>query len=168
MRKVNKVHIIISAVLSIIMLGIMDSYSLPLIAKQAGGIAAFDLQTFGYSKDTALKFLSALSESGKELFLNFQLPLDFAFAFVYTFLFLALIIRLNKNGYKLAFAPVILFILDIAENTLSVIFLRLKDFPLFLLSVGSAVTLTKNIFTLICSVIIIVFIIIKIKNRRKR
>lgn len=167
LNKVKNIHVAISAVLSILMLGVMDIYSLPAIAEAAGGIPAFDLQTFGYSKAVAQQFLSALSESGKNLFLHFQLPLDFAFAFVYTFLFLALFIRLHKLGQKLYFLPIILFCLDIAENTLSVIFLKRATVPDVLFSIGSIVTLSKNLFTLICAVLIIVFLILWLKNRKK-
>ena len=165
--KVEPVHIIITAILTVLLLGIMDIYTLPTIAKEAGGIAAFDLQTFGYSKDTAVQFLSNLSAEGKALFLNFQLPLDYLFAVVYTFLFLALFIRLNEIGYKLCFLPLILFCLDIIENTLSVVFLKSATVPDTLFHIGSAVTLIKNIFTLVCTVTIIVFLILWFKNRKK-
>ena len=149
--KVEPVHIIITAIITVVMLGIMDIYTLPTIAKEASGIPAFDLQTFGYSKETAMLFLNNLSAEGKALFLNFQLPLDFLFAVVYTFLFLALFIRLNEIGYKLCFLPIILFCLDIIENTLSVVFLKSTSVPDMLFSIGSIVTLSKNIFTLVCT-----------------
>ena len=161
-------HIILLAVLSLLMLGVMDIYSLPAIAKAAGGIPAFDLQTFGYSHQTAQAFLNNLSESGRKLFLYFQLPLDFAFAFVYTFLFLALIIRLNKIGYRLCFLPLILFLLDITENTVSVIMLTAPKLPPALSIFGSVITVSKNLFTLLCALVIIVFLILKLKNRRKK
>ena len=168
LEKVKNSHIIIAAVLTVVMLGVMDIYSLPAIAKAAGGIPAFDLQTFGYSQQTAEQFLNALSDSGRALFLHFQLPLDFAFAFVYTFLFLALFIRLHPKGYKLSFLPLILFCLDIVENTLSVLFLKLNTIPPVLFKIGSAVTLTKNLFTAICAVIIIVFLILWLIHRKKK
>ena len=71
LEKVKNSHIIIAAVLTVVMLGVMDIYSLPAIAKAAGGIPAFDLQTFGYSQQTAEQFLNALSDSGRALFLLF-------------------------------------------------------------------------------------------------
>ena len=165
--KVEHVHIIITAIITVVMLGITDIYTLLTIAKEAGGIPAFDLQTFGYSKETAMQFLNNLSAEGKALFLNFQLPLDFLFAVVYTFLFLALFIRLNEIGYKLCFLPIILFCLDIIENTLSVVFLKSTSVPDMLFSIGSVVTLSKNIFTLVCTVTVIVFLIFWFKNRKK-
>ena len=165
--KVEPVHIIITAVLTVLLLGIMDIYTLPTIAKEASGIPAFDLQTFGYSKETAMQFLTKLSAEGKALFLNFQLPLDYLFAVVYTFLFLALFTRLHEIGYKLCFLPLILFGLDIMENTLSVVFLKSASVPDILFTVGSAVTLTKNIFTLVCTLTVIVFLVLWFKNRKK-
>ena len=165
--KLKGFHIIIAAALTLIILGVMDIYSLPAIEKAAGGIKAFDLQTLGYSYDTANAFLKGLSEEGRNLFLHFQLPIDFVFAFVYTFLFLALFIRLNKAGYKLIFLPIILFILDIAENTISIILLKSARLSAPLVAVGGTVTLLKNLFTLICSVIIIVFLILYFVRRKK-
>ena len=160
-------HIFITAILTVVMLGIMDIYTLPFIAKAAGGIPAFDLQTLGYSEATAQAFLSALSESGRSMFLHVQLPLDFMFAFVYTFLFLALFIRLNKVGEKLYFIPLVLFVLDIAENILSLYFLTSASVSSTWFAIGSAVTLLKNVFTLICTVMILVFLIIWLIQRKK-
>ena len=167
-EKVKSVHIIIAAVLTIVMLGVMDIYSLPAIAKAAGGIPAFDLQTLGYSHETAIQFLSNLSESGRNLFLHFQLPLDFAFAFVYTFLFLALMVRLNKIGYKLTFIPLILFVLDIVENTLSVIMLKASSVSTGLTRFAATVTFSKNIFTHLTSLILIVFLLLWLVRRKKK
>ena len=167
-NKVKPIHITIVAVLSLLMLGVMDIYSLPAIAKAAGGIPAFDLQTFGYSHESALQFIGALSESGKSLFLHFQLPLDFCFAFVYTFLFLSLFIKLHPVGSKLCFLPILLFIADIIENTLSICFLKLNTISVGLTAFGSAVTLCKNLLTLICAVTIIVFLILYLIKRKKR
>ena len=165
--KLKSSHIIIASVLTIIILGIMDFYSLPAIEKAAGGIKAFDLQTFGYSFETANAFLNSLSEEGRSLFLHFQLPLDFIFSFVYTFLFLALFERLNKSGHRLIVFPIILFALDIAENTISIILLKSTELSHSIVAVGGTVTLLKNIFTLICSVIIIVFLIIFFVKRKQ-
>ena len=167
-NKLKPVHIVLAAVLSIVMLAVMDIYSLPEIAKAAGGIPAFDLQTFGYSHETAVQFLSALSDSGRRLFLHFQLPFDFAFAFVYTFLFVALFVRLNKIGIRLCFVPLILFALDIAENTLSVIMLKASRLSTGITALASTVTFAKNGFTLLCTIIIIVFAVLWFKNRKKK
>ncbi len=166
--RLKPLHIWLAAILSIAMLAVMDIYSLPAIAKEAGGIPAFDLQTFGYTPQTATAFLQALSESGKRLFLRFQLPLDFAFAFVYTFLFLALMIRLNKRGAQLIAFPILLFLFDITENIFSIVFLTRSEIPQVLFQIGSAVTLTKNALTAICALIIIVFLILLLKNRKKK
>lgn len=167
-QKLKGIHIGIAAVLTLIMLGIMDIVTLPAIANAAGGIPAFDLQTFGYSKETAMQFLQALSADGRALFLHVQLPLDFAFAFVYTFLFLALFYRLHPLGSKLIFLPVLLFVLDLAENTRSVLFLKLDTIPDALFTLGSCVTLAKNACTLACGILIIVFLILWFKNRKKQ
>ena len=164
---IKPVHIIITAALTILMLAVMDIYSLPMIAKAAGGIPAFDLQTFGYSYETATQFLNNLSQSGRNLFLHFQLPLDFAFAFVYTFLFLTLFIRLHPVGSKLCFIPLILFVLDIIENSLSVVLLKADNISTGLVKLASTVTFSKNLFTWLCSLIIIVFLILWFKNRKK-
>ena len=168
MTKIKSIHIIIAAALTIVMLGLMDLYSLPAIAKAAGGIPAFDLQTFGYSHETATAFLQNLSESGKRLFLHFQLPLDFAFAFVYTFLFVALFMRLHPVGRKLVFIPYILFVLDLVENSLSVVMLKANTVGTGLTNLASTVTFAKNMFTWLTSLILIVFLILWLKNRKKK
>lgn len=166
--KIKPVHIIIVAVLTLLMLGFMDIYTLPRIAREAGGIAAFDLHTFGYSHQTACDFLSQLSQSGRQLFLHVQLPVDFAFAFVYTFLFFALYCKLYTHGDKLCIFPALLFVMDIAENTLSVVFLRAKEVSPALTTAGSAITFTKNILTLICAVIAIVLVVRYFIQRKKQ
>ena len=57
----------------------MLAYTIPSVEKYAGGMKLFDLSPGGYSFDYASELLVKLGESGRELYLYNQLPLDFLY-----------------------------------------------------------------------------------------
>ncbi len=67
------------ALISLVLLAVMSFWSFPFIAREAGGLAAFDLRFFGYSAAQGQAFLAALSEDGRAFYLSTQHRLDFVF-----------------------------------------------------------------------------------------
>ncbi len=57
----------------------MVVWSIPQISTAASGLAAFDMRPLGYSEIEAREFLTALSERGRDFYLNIQHRLDLAF-----------------------------------------------------------------------------------------
>jgi hypothetical protein len=57
----------------------MAVWSLPYIAREAGGLLPFDLRPLGYSVGEAKAFLGKLTTEGRTLYLNVQHRLDLAF-----------------------------------------------------------------------------------------
>ncbi len=57
----------------------MALWSIPKITADAGGLLAFDLRPMGYSFEEAQAFLAALSEQGRDFYLNVQQMLDRAY-----------------------------------------------------------------------------------------
>jgi hypothetical protein len=58
---------------------VMAAWSLPYIAREAGGLLPFDLRPLGYDTDEAKAFLGALSAEGRSFYLTVQRRLDLAF-----------------------------------------------------------------------------------------
>jgi hypothetical protein len=54
-------------------------WSLPRIAAEAGGLVPFDMRPTGYDLDEARAFLTALTETGRALYLGTQHRLDLAY-----------------------------------------------------------------------------------------
>jgi hypothetical protein len=57
----------------------MVLWSLPEIARMAGGVAPFDLRPMGYAPDEARAFLAGLSDEGRAFYLGVQHRLDLVF-----------------------------------------------------------------------------------------
>ena len=58
---------------------LMLSYAIPNVEKYANGMKLFDLSPGGYSYEYARELLSNLGDSGRDLYLYNQLPLDFLY-----------------------------------------------------------------------------------------
>ena len=77
----------------------MLAWSLPTVARAAGGVTPFDLRPGGYSFEEARAFLAALTPDGKAFYLEVQQRLDLAFpALAGATLFFA-IARLAPRGW---------------------------------------------------------------------
>ncbi|MBO6719962.1 MAG: hypothetical protein JJ913_18560 [Rhizobiaceae bacterium] len=100
---------------------VMVKWSLPYIASEAGGLAAFDMRPVGYTFDDAHAFLAALSDAGNAFYRDVQHQLDLLFPGLlaaWLFLTIAALLpsRLGYWRYVIA-APVILTaVFDWAEN----------------------------------------------------
>lgn len=165
MKKIftNTKLLIISAVLSALCLAVMDIFLFPEVKAQAGNIAAFDLQSVGYSKLIGLAFLHNITDLGKSYYYA-AIGVDFVFMFAYTFLFIGLFMRLNKIGAKLVFLPVALFAVDVAEDVMSIIMLKSGQF----INAASTVSAVKNVLTYLCALALLVLFIMWIVKRKKK
>lgn len=167
---------------------IMQSYSIPKISNEAGGLLIFDMKPLGYTYAYAYTFLSQLSEKGYELYKHIQLPLDILFPILNCLTALctfALLIRfynkvnlisklaLHSSFSKTALSlPLLAFLSDYAENIIIFAMLAYKsEIPKVLVYVSNIFTVTKSISTLVFYIFIIILFIISvvtwINNRTK-
>lgn len=145
MKQRSNTPLFVSGALTVVLLAVMDIFLLPAVEKAAGGLRCFDLQTFGYSYETAAAFLSALSEEGRQLYQFVQIPVDTAFLVAYTVFFVLALRRLFASKAALIL-PFLLAIADFAENTCT--FLMLRDPGVLTPQTGAifgAVTLCKTL-----------------------
>ena len=156
MNKSKKILLIVSGVLTVVILAVMDIALLPKIKAAAGGINAFDLQSFGYTHDTAVRFLTQLTDEGRALYLHVQIPVDFAFLVVYT-VFFALALRALLGNHRMLWLPLALAVADIIENTCTVLMLRAEEVSTSMTTFASGVTLVKTILTYMTITAVLVF-----------
>lgn len=135
---------IISGVLTVAILGVMNLFLIPETEANTGGIRCFDLN-FGYDYSTASEFLRLTGSHGRDVYLNYQLPLDFIFPVIYTVFFISLIYILKKSFSPLAFLPVVLAAADYTENIFLEIMLRSSVLSETTVRLASAATVTKTI-----------------------
>ena len=134
----------------------MALWSVPFIASQAGGQAPFDMRPLGYSLSDATRFLSALSEEGREFYLNVQQRLDIAYP---ALLGLALVLGLQlalRRPWGTVFGVVALIATsaDYFENYLITGMLRtpVEALDEVTVQVASFLTMSKSVSHMICFV----------------
>jgi hypothetical protein len=76
-------HVLVALVISIAIWAVMVFWSLAYLRRISGGLEPFDLRPFGYDLTEARAFLAALSQLGRDFYLNTQLALDNAYPFTY-------------------------------------------------------------------------------------
>lgn len=165
-EKVTKTALIISGALTLIICGVMNFYLIPLIESTTQGVRMFDMNSFGYSFETAQKFISLLSAEGLKTFLNIQLPLDFFYPVAYTVFFTLALKKLSTKKLLLVF-PLGLMLCDYAENIMSEIMLR-GGLSQSLACAASTVTVCKSILMDITILLVLVFFAIWLLKRRKQ
>ena len=167
MTKTKKIALTVSGALTAVLLAVMDIALLPKIKAAAGGMNPFDLQMLGYTHETAVRFLSELSDAGRALYLHVQIPVDFAFLVVYT-VFFALALRALLGNHRLLWLPLALAAADIAENTCVVLMLRADTVSTALTSFASGATLVKSILTYMTIAAVLVFALHRFFASRKK
>jgi len=166
MKKIN-IILWITGSLTAIISGIMNFVLMPQIEATTRGIKCFDMHTFGYSYDTARKFLEFISVEGKNIYLNYQLPLDFVYPVIYTCFFVLIMYKLKGKMSGISVLPILLLISDYIENSLTSVMLKSEILSKSTATVGSLVTLTKNMLMYICFGIIIYLVIRYVADRKK-
>jgi hypothetical protein len=76
-------HVVVTLVVSIGLWAFMVFWPLAYLRHIAGGLEPFDLRPFGYSLDEARAFLFAISDIGRDYYLNVQLQLDMIYPATY-------------------------------------------------------------------------------------
>ncbi len=157
--------IVISGIFTALICGIMNFLLIPIIESDTNGIRCFDMN-FAYSFEEAKKFLSLLSERGREVYLGFQLPLDFLYPFVYAVFFFFIIARLTKRVLPLCLLPIILALTDYTENICTLIILKASELSKALASFSSVTTSVKTVLMYTVFAVIIVCAIYRATKRR--
>ncbi|MEK4326076.1 hypothetical protein MKX70_09470 [Paenibacillus sp. FSL R7-0312] len=168
---------------------IMQSYSIPRICQEAGGLLIFDMNPLGYTYEYAHKFLSQLSEEGYTLYLHVQLPLDILFPILNgltglsTFILLLRLYNKVKNTSassiyssfsKAALAlPLVAMLFDYLENIMIFMMLSYKAaVPIILVYAASTFTIIKSISTLVFYIVVIAILLVNgaawIRSRSKK
>jgi hypothetical protein len=121
-------HVFVALVVSIALWAVMVFSTLAYLRRISGGLEPFDLRPYGYDLSEARALLAALSQFGRDYYLNVQLPLDTAYPFTYAVSRVVLLWWLTIPGrvadfaiplhYRLALAalPVATAVCDYIEN----------------------------------------------------
>lgn len=168
MKKQNaiKTALIVSGALTAIICCVMNFYLIPIIESTTEGIRMFDMNPFGYSYETAKKFVSLLSAEGLDIYLHKQLPLDFIYPAVYSAFFSLAIMKLKGKKFLTAF-PIALAVCDYAENILTEIMLR-TDFSEKTAHIASIITVCKSALMYAVFMIIITLVVLRAVRAKKR
>lgn len=165
-EKLLNILLIIFGVLTLIICGVMNLYLIPVIENTTNGIRIFDMNSFGYSYETARNFVSLLSEKGLKTYLYCQLPLDFIYPVTYTAFFMLALNKLKKGKKLLMLFPICLMIFDYTENIFSEIMLH-NEFSAAVSNAASAVTVCKSLLMYITIGLIITLTVIKLLQKNK-
>ncbi len=144
---------------------IMVLWSLPLVSEMAGGGVPFDMRPGGYSLDDAREFLMAITDEGRDFYLNTQQYLDW---FYPTFMAITIAIPLihlvpRYWGWALAALAIAAGVLDHLENSAVAVMLRVEPDALTnaMVSTASNWSLAKSISTTIALVALLLVLCIK-------
>ena len=107
-------HVFVGLVVSIALWAFMVFWTLAYLRRISGGLEPFDLRPFGYDLAKARALLFALSEFGRDYYLNIQLQLDTAYPFTYALSRVLLLWWLSIPGRIADFAIPVTFRLALA------------------------------------------------------
>jgi|GEM_PF-2645311 len=169
LNKIKTQHLIALSILAFIFLIIMNIAIFPKITANTDDIKVFDVQWFtGYDYDSAGAFLSSIGSQGKDIYLNYQLPLDFIFVLVYVSLLFFSLVKIFKKLDFLTAAPLLIMIADFTENICIHIMLTKTDVSRFLVALSSCMTICKSVslilLILLASIYLCVNFIVSRKN----
>ncbi len=155
---------------------IMLFYTIPQVEKQASGMKLFDLMPGGYSFEYANELLTKLGESGRELYLYYQLPLDFLypglFAVSGSLLLSWLLLKSRDDSSKIfysCFIPIVAGVFDYLENSFIVYFLtHYANISPGSVYVSSAMTIAKSVMTTLFFVFLVIAVITFYARKHKQ
>lgn len=176
-RLTSKRGIIILFVLAHLVLLLMMLFTFASINTKLG-TEAFDLKAFGYSQQEALLMLQNLDQSTIDLYLFPQLfLLDVLYPLLLALLLSTLIIRLSgliqlKSSHILSnlyLLPFLAMILDYGENILIALMItNPTNTSASLINTASLLTQLKSGVTTLSWLVVIIFFVIWLLNRKKR
>ena len=134
---------------------LMLSYTIPSVEKYANGMKLFDLSPGGYSFEYAVGLLENLGDSGRELYLYNQLPLDFLypglFAISCSLLLSWLFLKTRNSSSKwfyFCLVPVAAGTFDYFENIMIVsLIIGYPDVSFGQVAISSFATIAKSALT---------------------
>ncbi len=134
---------------------LMLSYTIPGVEKYTHGMKLFDLSPSGYSYEYAKDLLVNLGDSGRELYLYNQLPLDFLYPALFAIscsLLLSWLFLKTKNSssrlFYLCLVPLAAGVFDYIENIMIISLITgYPDISPAQVGVASFATITKSVLT---------------------
>lgn len=144
---------------------IMIMWSLPLVSEMAGGGVPFDMRPGGYSFEEARVFLMAITDAGRDFYLNTQQLLDLFYPSLLAITLAIPLVHLMPRywGWTLAVLAIAAGLFDHLENSAVATMLRIEPDALTEAMVSSASnwTLAKSISTTMASMALLVVLCIK-------
>lgn len=163
-KRILTLILIFSGALTVIICMVMNFIFIPKIESSTGGLRVFDM-TFGYTYQQAKRFVSLLSPQGKDVYLHWQLPLDFFYPIVYAAFFISVFMKLKVNNKALFALIALLFVSDYCENILSIIMLT-RSFSVAVSTFACADTILKTIVMYLIFIIMIILIILRAVKKK--
>ena len=143
----------------------MVLWSLPLVREMAGGGMPFDMRPGGYSFDDARVFLTAITDTGRDFYLNTQQLLDLFYPTLFAITVAIPLVHLVPRYWSwiLAVLAIAAGAFDHLENSAVAVMLRVEPDALTetMVSTASNWSLAKSISTSIASVALLVVLCIK-------
>lgn len=144
---------------------IMVLWSLPLVSEMAGGGVPFDMRPGGYSFDDARLFLTAITDEGRDFYLNTQQFLDLFYPTLMAITIAIPLVHLVPRywGLTLAGLAIAAGVFDHLENSAVAVMLQVETDVLTeaMVSTASNWSLAKSISTTIALVALLVVLCIK-------
>ena len=144
---------------------IMVLWSLPLVSEMAGGGVPFDMRPGGYTFDDARVFLTAITDAGRDFYLNTQQLLDLFYPTLFAITVAIPLAHLVPRywGWASAALAIAAGVLDHLENSAVAVMLRVEPDALTeaMVSTASNWTLAKSISTTIALVALLLVLCIK-------
>ena len=174
-----KITATVSGIVTAVICAVMNFILIPAI--ENGALTrCFDMN-FGYSYTDALRFLSSISENGLNVYLKYQLPLDFIYPIAYCIFFCSLFILLEKKKSSLLILPVMLAFFDYVENVMTLIMLiplhgvsfdraaEMSKLPrIDFISFSSTATMFKTVLMYLCFLLTLILVFKRIANSIKK
>jgi hypothetical protein len=168
--------VFITCVLTMAVYLLMLLYSIPRVESYAPGIALFDLSPTGYSYQHAISLLETLGETGRNVYLYQQLPIDFVYPGLFAISYSLLLAWLFKKSFPadsklfyLAVVPVFAGFFDYLENVAIISMIRsFPGLPQELVGIASLFSTLKSLFTMAFFILLFLGIIALFASSLKR
>ena len=169
--KTIKIALIISVTISLALQTAMKVWTLPEISDAAAGLAPFDLRLTGYSHEDAMRFLLAISPTGRNIYLGPQhlldliYPASLALSVGLAIYLLGPLTRVWRAIFALAVLPGMVF--DYRENIWVTRLLKTNpaDITAAMVESASSATVYKALFDTAALMLLISFILLWIFRR---
>ena len=165
--KTTKTLLWVSGALTAAICLVMNLVLIPMIEAGTNGIRCFDMQSTGYTYETAKEFLALLGDNGRSVYLHWQLPLDFFYPVAYTAFFMPALKKLSGKTWPLT-VPGALAAFDYAENVCSIIMLKNMDVTEGLAKLASTFTVIKSGLMTLTFILLAVFFVIWLVKKKKK